>query len=79
MDCITAGWNQLGSTLVNDLQEREKELKQYMEQLENADAARTSLLSQLKDALQEQESKQELVRAQLLVSEISVPVLSPLM
>jgi regulator of Ty1 transposition protein 103 len=50
---LTAG-NQLGSTLVNDLQEREKELKQYMEQLENADAARTSLLSQLKDALQEQ-------------------------
>jgi regulator of Ty1 transposition protein 103 len=50
---LTSG-NQLGSTLVNDLQEREKELKQYMEQLENADAARTSLLSQLKDALQEQ-------------------------
>jgi hypothetical protein len=50
---LTAG-NQLGSTLVNDLQEREKELEQYMEQLENADAARTSLLSQLKDALQEQ-------------------------
>jgi len=54
---ITSG-NQLGSTLVNDflndLQEQEKKLKQYMEQLENAEAARDSLLSQLKHALQEQ-------------------------
>lgn len=39
---------------MNDLEEQEKELKQYMEQLENADTARASLLSQLKDALQEQ-------------------------
>nr|KYP64014.1 Regulation of nuclear pre-mRNA domain-containing protein 1B [Cajanus cajan] len=46
--------NQLGSTLVNDLHEMEKKLKQYMEQLENAEAARASLLSQLKHALQEQ-------------------------
>lgn len=50
---MTSG-NQLGSSLVNDLQEQEEELKQYMEQLENAEAARASLLSQLKDALQEQ-------------------------
>jgi len=54
---ITSG-NQLGSTLVNDLlndlQEQEKKLKQYMEQLENAESARDSLLSQLKLALQEQ-------------------------
>ncbi|XP_020219467.1 regulation of nuclear pre-mRNA domain-containing protein 2 isoform X2 [Cajanus cajan] len=60
--------NQLGSTLVNDLHEMEKKLKQYMEQLENAEAARASLLSQLKHALQEQESRQELVCAQLLVA-----------
>lgn len=51
---LVASGNQLGSTLVNDLHEREMELKQYMEQLENAEAARASLLSQLKDALQEQ-------------------------
>lgn len=50
---MTSG-NQLGSSLVNDLQEQEEELKQYMEQLENAESARASLLSQLKDALQEQ-------------------------
>ncbi|CAJ1918353.1 unnamed protein product [Sphenostylis stenocarpa] len=63
--------NQLGSTMVNDLlsdlQEQEKKLTQYMEQLENAEAARASLLSQLKHALQEQESRQELVHNQLLV------------
>lgn len=40
--------------LLNDLQEQEKKLKQYMEQLENAESARDSLLSQLKLALQEQ-------------------------
>ncbi|TKY62810.1 Regulation of nuclear pre-mRNA domain-containing protein 1B [Spatholobus suberectus] len=62
-------WLKLGSTLVNDLQEQEKKLKQYMEQLENAVAARASLLSQLKHALQEQESRQELVRTQLLVAQ----------
>lgn len=39
---------------MNDLQEQEMKLKQYMEQLENAEAARASLLSQLKHALQEQ-------------------------
>ncbi|RDY10276.1 hypothetical protein CR513_05212, partial [Mucuna pruriens] len=61
--------NQLGSTLVNDLQEQEKELKQYIVQLENAEAARAILLSQLKDALQEQESRQELVHIQLLAAQ----------
>lgn len=50
---LTSG-SQPGSTLANELREREKELKQYMEQLENAEAARNSLLSQLKDALHEQ-------------------------
>lgn len=39
---------------MNDLQEQEEKLKQYMEQLENGEAARASLLSQLKHALQEQ-------------------------
>ncbi|XP_054783585.1 formin-like protein 20 isoform X1 [Prosopis cineraria] len=58
--------NQLGSTLMNDLQDQEKELKQYILQLENAEAARDSLLSHLKDALLEQGSRQEMVRTQLL-------------
>ncbi|KAI5443561.1 hypothetical protein KIW84_012271 [Lathyrus oleraceus] len=57
------------STLVLDLQQQEKELKQYTVQLENAEAARATLLSQLKEALQEQESSQELVRSQLLAAQ----------
>ncbi|KAL2320548.1 hypothetical protein Fmac_029517 [Flemingia macrophylla] len=60
--------NQLGSNLVNNLQEMEKKLKQYMEQLENAEAARASLLLEIKHALQEQESRQELVCGQLLLA-----------
>ncbi|XP_045789278.1 regulation of nuclear pre-mRNA domain-containing protein 1A-like [Trifolium pratense] len=60
--------NQPGSTLVDDLQQQEKELKQYTVQLENGEAARATLLSQLKEALQEQESRQELVHSQLLVA-----------
>ncbi|XP_061348935.1 uncharacterized protein LOC133294297 [Gastrolobium bilobum] len=68
VEITLAQGNQPGSTLVNDLQEQEKELKQYMEPLEKAEAARVSLLSQLKDALQEQESRQQLVHTQLLVA-----------
>ncbi|KAK7286616.1 hypothetical protein RJT34_21736 [Clitoria ternatea] len=60
--------NQPEFTLVNDLEEKEKELKQYMEQLENSESSRTSLLFQLKDALQEQESRHELVHTRLLVA-----------
>ncbi|XP_027358485.1 regulation of nuclear pre-mRNA domain-containing protein 1B-like [Abrus precatorius] len=60
--------NQLGSTFVNDLQEQEEELKQYMVHLETAEADRASLLSQLKDALQEQESRQHLLHNQLLAA-----------
>ncbi|XP_058722625.1 uncharacterized protein LOC131594493 [Vicia villosa] len=61
--------NQPGPTLVHDLQQQEKELKQYMVQLENAKAARATLLSQLKEALQEQESSQEVVHSQLLAAQ----------
>ncbi|KAL2335146.1 hypothetical protein Fmac_016359 [Flemingia macrophylla] len=58
--------NHLGSNLINNLQEQENKLKEYIVQLENAEAARATLLSQLKDALQEQETRQELVHTQLL-------------
>lgn len=61
--------NQLGSTIVNDLQRQEEELRQYVVQLENAEAARATLLSQLKEALQEQESRQKLVHSQLLAAQ----------
>jgi len=40
--------------LISDLQEQEMTLKQCIEQLESVDAARISLINQLKEALSEQ-------------------------
>jgi len=53
--------------LISDLQEQEMTLKQCIEQLESVDAARISLINQLKEALSEQESKSVVLRSQLQV------------
>ncbi|KAG7962203.1 hypothetical protein I3843_09G053700 [Carya illinoinensis] len=63
---LTQG-NQQGSAVVDELQEQEGILKQYVGQLESAEATRASLISQLKEALQDQESKLEFIRTQLQV------------
>ncbi|OIW06460.1 hypothetical protein TanjilG_05231 [Lupinus angustifolius] len=63
--------NQLGSTLVNDLEEQENELTRYMMQLENGEAARTTLLSQLKDALQEQAARDQMEQAAAIKKRLS--------
>ncbi|KAF5725762.1 regulation of nuclear pre-mRNA domain-containing protein 2-like [Tripterygium wilfordii] len=60
--------NQLSSTLVDDLREQENVLYQCVEQLENAETARAELVSQLREALQEHESKLEVIRSQLQVA-----------
>uniref|UniRef100_A0A1D1YW22 Regulation of nuclear pre-mRNA domain-containing protein 1B n=2 Tax=Anthurium amnicola TaxID=1678845 RepID=A0A1D1YW22_9ARAE len=57
------------SPLVNVLQEQEDILKHYIEQLENVEAARQGLISQLKEAVQEQESKLELAHNHLSVAQ----------
>ncbi|TVU50694.1 hypothetical protein EJB05_02074, partial [Eragrostis curvula] len=59
---------QQGSSLISDLQEQETIRKQCIEQLESVDMARATLISQLREALSEQESKSELVRSQLQVA-----------
>ncbi|TVU27165.1 hypothetical protein EJB05_29752 [Eragrostis curvula] len=59
---------QQGSSLISDLQEQETILKQCIEQLESVDTARATLISQLREALIEQELKSELVRSQLQVA-----------
>lgn len=46
--------NQQGSSVVDELQEQEEILKQCVGQLESAEATRDSLISQLKEALQDQ-------------------------
>ncbi|CAM0151290.1 unnamed protein product [Urochloa decumbens] len=66
-DASTIG-NQPASTLISDLQEQEMTLKQCIEQLEKVDAARISLINQLKEALSEQEAKSVVLRNQLQVA-----------
>lgn len=43
-----------GSTLLDDLKEQEDVLNQSVGQLENVEATRSALVSQLKEALQDQ-------------------------
>ncbi|XP_031391914.1 regulation of nuclear pre-mRNA domain-containing protein 1B-like [Punica granatum] len=61
--------NQQGSALVDDLQDQENGLLQCIHLLESAEATRAALVSQLKEALEDQESKLELIRAQLQVAQ----------
>ncbi|KAM0869345.1 hypothetical protein ACQ4PT_040749 [Festuca glaucescens] len=56
------------SSLITDLEEQEAILKKCIEQLESVDMARINLINQLKVALNEQESKSELLRTQLQVA-----------
>ncbi|KAM3256002.1 hypothetical protein ACQJBY_048890 [Aegilops geniculata] len=56
---------QQASSLISNLQEQEAILKQCIEQLESVDAARITLISNLKEALSEEEKKSELLRNQL--------------
>ncbi|KQJ92467.1 proline-rich protein 36 isoform X2 [Brachypodium distachyon] len=60
--------SQQTSSLICNLQEQEAILKQCIEQLESVDAARITLINQLKEALSEQETKSELLRNQLQVA-----------
>ncbi|XWS57934.1 hypothetical protein CRYUN_Cryun09bG0215500 [Craigia yunnanensis] len=60
--------NQNGSALLDELQKHKNALQQCIEQLENIETTRAALIFQLKEALQEQESKLELIRSQLQVA-----------
>ncbi|KAJ0053206.1 hypothetical protein Pint_02606 [Pistacia integerrima] len=57
--------NQHGSAVVDQLQEQENVLQQCVGQLESAETSRAALVSQLKEALQDQELKLEFIRARL--------------
>ncbi|XP_056177522.1 uncharacterized protein LOC115674855 isoform X1 [Syzygium oleosum] len=61
---LTQG-SQQGSALVEHLQDQENIIKQCISQLENSEATRATLISQLREALHEQESKLGHVRAQM--------------
>ncbi|XP_052174566.1 UPF0400 protein C337.03-like [Diospyros lotus] len=61
--------NQVGSSLVDEIQEQENALEQCLMQLKNSESIRAELVSLLREALHEQESKLELVRNQLQVAQ----------
>ncbi|GAV86082.1 CTD_bind domain-containing protein [Cephalotus follicularis] len=56
-------------TLAKELEEEENILKQCVEKLKSAEAIRVALVSQLKEALHEQESELENVRTQMQVAQ----------
>ncbi|XP_058080116.1 actin cytoskeleton-regulatory complex protein PAN1-like [Magnolia sinica] len=64
--------NQQGSTLTNELQEHETILRECIDQLGSVEATRAALVAQLKEALQEQESKLELIRTQMQVAQAQI-------
>lgn len=61
-----------GSQLASELDEQEIILKRCVQQLEAFEASRNSLVLQLKEALQEEESKMEIICAQLQVARSEV-------
>ncbi|KAG2687481.1 hypothetical protein I3760_09G053000 [Carya illinoinensis] len=69
---LTQG-NQQGSAVVDELQEQEGILKQYVGQLESAEATRASLISQLREALQDQVARDQIEQA----SKIRKRLISP--
>ncbi|KAH0465307.1 hypothetical protein IEQ34_005410 [Dendrobium chrysotoxum] len=69
---VYAQGSQHGMSLMVELKEQEHVLKHCIQQLGQVEATRASLFAQLKEALQEQESKLDLIRAQLQVRIISL-------
>eukprot|EP00249_Psilotum_nudum_P023432 c28870_g1_i2 orf=314-1927(+) len=57
------------TTLADELQEQQNILSQCVEHLEMSEMARATIVSHLKEALREQESKLELIRAQLQIAQ----------
>ncbi|XP_020676985.1 regulation of nuclear pre-mRNA domain-containing protein 1B isoform X1 [Dendrobium catenatum] len=61
--------SQHGMSLMVELKEQEHVLKHCIQQLGQVEATRATLFAQLKEALQEQESKLDLIRSQLQVAQ----------
>ncbi|CAK9322826.1 unnamed protein product [Citrullus colocynthis] len=64
------------SALLDDLQEQENVIQECIRQLESVEATRASLVSLLVEALQDQESKLELVRNQLQIARSQIELAS---
>ncbi|XP_068663550.1 uncharacterized protein [Aristolochia californica] len=68
-DACTHG-NQQESSLANEIEELETALKQCMQQLGSIEAKRCALIARLKEALQEQESKLEVICTQVQIAQV---------
>uniref|UniRef100_A0A1J3GYC7 Regulation of nuclear pre-mRNA domain-containing protein 1A n=1 Tax=Noccaea caerulescens TaxID=107243 RepID=A0A1J3GYC7_NOCCA len=66
--CSTAKDNPKRKSLAKELEEEEYLLRQCIEKLKSVQGSRTSLVNQLKDALREQESELENLKAQIQVA-----------
>ncbi|CAA7027152.1 unnamed protein product [Microthlaspi erraticum] len=67
--CSTAKDNPKRKSLAKELEEEEYLLRQCIEKLKSVQGSRTSLVNQLKDALREQESELENLKAQIQVAQ----------
>ncbi|KAL1553898.1 hypothetical protein AAHA92_14518 [Salvia divinorum] len=57
-----------GSDVVDNLERQENDIKQCIDELEKSEAVRADLISQLREALQDQETKLEHVRSEISVA-----------
>ncbi|XP_022853877.1 regulation of nuclear pre-mRNA domain-containing protein 1A-like, partial [Olea europaea var. sylvestris] len=73
---ISSQGNLQGSDLVDKIQEQENTVLQCVRQLENAEAIRVALVSQLKEALEDQESKLMLIQSELHIFQLKVTILT---
>ncbi|KAK6127133.1 hypothetical protein DH2020_039124 [Rehmannia glutinosa] len=60
--------NLQGSDVLDNIQKQENMIQQCISELENSEAIRVALVSQLREALQDQESKLEEIRSELIVA-----------
>ncbi|KAL0453335.1 UNVERIFIED_CONTAM: Regulation of nuclear pre-domain-containing protein 1B [Sesamum latifolium] len=69
---VSSQGNLPGSDVMDNIQQQENMLQQWISQLEKFEAIRVALISQLREALQDQESKVELIRSELLVARVQI-------
>ncbi|KAL2465854.1 ENTH/VHS family protein [Abeliophyllum distichum] len=69
---VSSQGNLQGSDFADKILEQENTLQQCVRQLENAEAIRVALVSQLKEALEDQESKLALIQSELHVAQVLI-------
>ncbi|KAK6151400.1 hypothetical protein DH2020_014035 [Rehmannia glutinosa] len=68
VSCVCEIEKDVGSDVLDNIQKQENMIQQCISELENSEAIRVALVSQLREALQDQESKLEEIRSELIVA-----------